>query len=205
MNKELSPLNSEETTNKLRSILSEHKGMVLDESILSKIDVICRNIETALKKGGVETAILLKDAEQSKELKDFEERRQQERRQNDNIMDVIGIGLCLLDKDLKIIWANKTICDWLDLKEPPFGNCCHDIYHCSEVGTENCPAMKVFQGVEGGTMETWITSKEKKRMCVQHVVTPVTDERGNINNVLMLTIDATESEKVVHRLYYCRS
>ncbi len=200
MNNELSTFNSMELTNKLRSILSEYKGMVLDEGLLKKIDVICGNIEAELKKEGIETAMLFKDTEQSKELNNFEERRRQERRKNDNITDVIGIGLCLLDKELKIIWANKTICNWLDLKESPIGSCCHDIYHCSEVGTENCPAMNVFQGGSGRIIETWITTKEKRRMCVQHVATPITDERGDINNVLMLTIDATESEKVVHRL-----
>ncbi len=164
MNKELLTFNSEEVTNKLRSILSEYKGMVLDEGLLKKIDVICRNIETELKEG-IETEMLFEDAEQSKESKNFKEQRQQERRKNDNITDIIGIGLCLLDKDLKIIWANKTICDWLDLKESPIGSCCHDIYHCSEVGTEKCPTMKVFQGGVGGTMETWITTREKKE-CV---------------------------------------
>jgi signal transduction histidine kinase len=200
MNKELLTSNSEKTINKLRNVLNESKGMVLDESILSKIDVICRNIESELKKEGIETAMLFKDAKQSKGLKNFDEQRQQERRKNDNIMDVIGIGLCLLDKDLKIIWANKTICDWLDLKERPIGSCCHDIYHCSEIGTGNCPAMNVFQGGAGRVIETWVTTKTKKRMCVQHVATPVTNERGDINNVLILTIDATESEKVLHRL-----
>ncbi len=200
MNKELLTFNSEEITNKLRSILSEYKGKVLDEGLLSKIDVICRNIETELEKRGIESEMLLKDAEQSRESKNFKERRQQERRKNDNITDVIGIGLCLVDKGLEIIWANKTIRDWLDLKESPVGNNCHDIYHCSEFGSENCPVKNVFQGGAGCIIEAWITTKEKKRMCVQHVATPVTDERGDINNVLILTIDATESEKVVHRL-----
>ncbi len=200
MNKELLTLNYEAVTNKLRSILSEHEGMVLDKSLLSKIDVICRNIESELKKEGIKTETLFKDDEQHKESKNLKERRKRERRKNDNITDVIGIGLCLLDRDLKIIWTNKPICDWLDLKESPVGKCCHDIYHCSEFGTENCPAMNVFQGGAGRVIEAWVTTKTKKRMCVQHVATPVTDEKGDINNVLIHTIDATESEKVLHRL-----
>ena len=200
MNKELLTSNSEKVINKLRNVLNESKGMVLDEGLLKKIDVICRNIEKELKKEGIETETLFKDDEQHKESKNFKERRKRERRKNDNITDVIGTGLCLLDKDLKIIWANKIICDWLDLKESPVGKYCHDIYHCSEIGTENCPAMNVFQGGSGRIIETWVTTKTKKRMCIQHVATSVTDERGNINNVLIHTTDATESEKVVHRL-----
>ncbi len=49
MNNELSTFNSMKLTNKLRSILGEYKGMVLDEGLLKKLDVICRNIETELK------------------------------------------------------------------------------------------------------------------------------------------------------------
>jgi signal transduction histidine kinase len=37
-------------------------------------------------------------------------------------------------------------------------------------------------------------------MCVQHVAMPILDKDGYINNALILTIDATESEKTVHRL-----
>jgi signal transduction histidine kinase/PAS domain-containing protein len=200
MNKEVLTLNYEAVTKKLRNILSEYEGMVLDGSLLKKIDVICRNIETELKKAGIETETLFKDAEQSKGPENFKERRKRGRRKNDNLTDVIGTGLCLLDRNLKIIWANKIICDWLDLKESPIGKCCHDIYRCSEIGTGNCPANNVFQGGVGRVAETWITTKTKRRMCVQHTATPITDENGNINNVLIHTTDATESEKVVHRL-----
>ncbi len=61
MNKELLTSNSEKTINKLRNVLNESKGMILDESILSKIDIICRNIETELKKEGIETEMSFKD------------------------------------------------------------------------------------------------------------------------------------------------
>lgn len=70
------------------------------------------------------------------------EETKEEREKFANIMDIIGTGLCLLDKDLRIIWANKTICDWLDLKDSPVGNHCHDIYRCSEFEAGNYPVVK---------------------------------------------------------------
>lgn len=175
MNNELSTFDYEEATNKLRNILNESKGKVLDESLLRKIEI-------ELEKRDSEEHIL-------KEIKRCE-----------GIVDVIGEGLCLLDKDLKVIWANKTIGDWLDLKESPVGNYCKDIFHCSEAGIENCQAKNVFNGGEGHIIETWITTNTKKKICVQRTAIPITSEKGNITNVLVHTVDATESEKSVHRL-----
>ncbi|ODS34418.1 MAG: two-component sensor kinase [Candidatus Scalindua rubra] len=132
--------------------------------------------------------------------KELEEQIQDERKIFDNVMDIIRAGLCLLDENLRIIWANNNLRDWLDLKESPVGKHCHDIYHCSEVETDNCPAVQAFKGKEDHIIETWVTTKAKKRMCIQHVAIPITNKKGVIDNVLLLTGDVTESEKLMHRL-----
>ncbi len=86
------------------------------------------------------------------------------------------------------------------MKDSPVSKCCHDIYHCDEVGTDSCPATNVFKGKTGGIIETWIESENLKKICVQHVAIPIRNGEENINKVLLLTIDSTESEMTVHRL-----
>ncbi len=191
MNNDLSKTNSETTITKIRNLLNEYRGVPLDESFLKKIEEICLDLRADSTQ---------KDTEYPEVSKDLKERRKLERRSKDKIIDVIGVGLCLLDNELKITWANQTLSDWLHLTESPLGKHCHDIYHCDEVGTGSCPATSVFNGKAGDIIETWIESENRDKMCVQHVAIPIRNGEENINSVLILTIDSTESEKTVHKL-----
>ncbi|MBC8554142.1 MAG: GAF domain-containing protein, partial [Candidatus Brocadiales bacterium] len=87
-----------------------------------------------------------------------------------------------------------------NLNESPVGNHCSDIYHCNVVGTNKCPAAMVLKGKEGPIVQSWVTTKAKKRMCIQHIAIPITNKNSETDNVLLLTVDVTESEKMVHRL-----
>ncbi len=200
MNNDPSITNSETTITRIRNILREYGGMPLDEDLSKKIEEVCLDLRAGFTQKGSDITKNLEDIERQKVPKDFKERRKLERRNKDKIIDVIGVGLCLLDNELKITWANKTFCDWLNLKDSPLGQHCHDVYHCDEIGTDSCPAASVFNGKAGGIIETWIESKDLKKMCVQHVAIPIRNGEGNINSVLILTIDSTESEKTVHKL-----
>ena len=200
MNNDHSALNSKTAINKLRDLLNEYRGMSLDEDLSRRIENVCLGLKADFTRRDTEITETFKNTEHPKVSNNFKERRTLGRRNKDKIFDVIGIGLCQLDKDLRITWANQTLCDWLDLKDSPVGNHCNDIYHCDEIGTVSCPAINIFKGGVSRIIETWIESKDKKKMCVQHVAIPILNEDENINNVLILTIDATESEKTVHRL-----
>jgi signal transduction histidine kinase/PAS domain-containing protein len=194
MNNDLSRTNSETTINKVRNLLKEYRGRPLDENLSEKIENVFMGIEAGVAEQGAE---ITKLSESSKPQK---ERRKLERRSRDKIIDVIGVGLCMLDKDLKVTWANQTLCDWLNLKESPLGKHCHEVYHCDAVGTDSCPADNAYKGKAGGIIETWIDSRNQQRMCVQHVAIPLCNGDENINSVFLLTLDSTESEKTVHRL-----
>ena len=200
MNNNPSISDSETTINRIRSLLNTYRGMPLDENFSKKIEEVCLDLRADSTQKDTEITKKLEDAELPKVSKDFKERRKSGRRNEDKIIDVIGVGLCLLDNELKITWANQTLCDWLNLKDSPLGKHCHEVYHCDEVRTDSCPATSVFNGKAGGIIETWIESENLKKMCVQHVAIPLRNGEGNINSVLILTIDSTESEKTVHRL-----
>jgi len=200
MDNDLSRTNSETTINRVRNLLNAYRGMPLDEDFSKKIEEVCLDLRADSTQKDTEITKKLEDIELSKISKDLKERRKSGRRSKDKIIDVIGVGLCLLDNELKITWANQTLCDWLNLKDSPLGKHCHDVYHCDEMGTDSCPAANVFKGKAGGIIETWIESGNLKAMCVQHVAIPLRNGEENINSVLILTIDSTESEKTVHRL-----
>jgi hypothetical protein len=197
--KPLSP-HMEETVNKIKKLLSKSKGMVLDDKLLGSLEEMCEDLGSQLKNGKVGTGNLSVKNEENEESKILEEQIQEEREIFDNVIDVMGAGLCLIDKNSKIIWANDTLKEWLNLKESPVGHHCSDVYHCDVVGTNKCPAELVLKGKEGHVIQSWVTTRAKKRMCIQHIAIPITNKNSETNNILLLTVDVTESEKMVHRL-----
>ena len=190
-----------EAIGRIRKVLNKSKGMVLDDNLLNTVENICQGVDTNLKRKKTGTAKLSRKSVTEDESKTLEEQIQEERKIFGNIMEVIGAGLCLLDKDSKVVWANDTLREWLDLKESPIGNHCSNIYHCDVAGTDKCPAVRVFRGEEGHLLESWVTTtKTKKRMYIQHIAIPMTNKEGVLENILLLTVDVTKSEKLVQRL-----
>ena len=200
-NKPLSPhIHIEETVNKIKKLLNKSKGMVLDGSLFGSLEEMCDDLGSQLKNGKIGTENLSVKNEENEDSKILEEQIQEEREIFDNVIDVMGVGLCLIDKNSKVIWANDTLKEWLNLNESPVGSHCSDIYHCDVVGTDKCPAELVLKGKEGHIIQSWVTTKAKKRMCIQHIAIPITNKHSETGNILLLTVDVTESEKMVHRL-----
>ncbi len=200
MNDDHSIHNTETTIDKLRNLLNKYSGRPLDDDLSRKIEGVCLDLTTDFTRSDAEVSKTSEGSELRDVLNNIKERRRLERRNKDKIIDIIGIGLCLLDKELRITWANKTLCNWLNIKDSPVGSKCHDIYHCNEIGTASCPATNAFNGLASHIIETWVESMDRKKMCVEHVAIPIYDGHENINSVLILTIDSTEREKTVHKL-----
>ena len=190
----------EKTVNKIKELLNQSKGMVLDDKLLGSLEEMCEDLGAQLKKREVEAGNLSVKNEENEESKILEEQIQEEREIFDNVIEVMGAGLCLIDKNTKIIWANDTLKEWLNLNESPVGGHCSDIYHCDVVGTDKCPAELVLKGKKGHIVQSWVRTKAKKRMCIQHIAIPITNKNSNTDNILLLTVDVTENEKMVHRL-----
>ena len=196
------PLSSNQvgTLNKIKKLLSKSRGKVLDDKLLGSLEGMCADLGSQLKKGEVGTKNLSVKKGEKEESKILEEQIQEEREIFDNVIEVMGAGLCLIDKKSKIIWANDTLKEWLNLSESPVGGHCSDIYHCDVVGTDKCPAELVLKGKKGCIIQSWVRTKARKRMCIQHIAIPITNKNSETSNILLLTVDVTESEKMVHRL-----
>ncbi|MCP5003170.1 MAG: GAF domain-containing protein [Planctomycetes bacterium] len=202
MNNEQVTINPEKAVNELRNILNSSRGTVLDDALSKELEEALLHMEQALFKQNAGIKNVFEPLKQDNEI--LNDRRMKDRRKNDNIMDVIGAGLSLLDQDLKIVWANSTVIDWFNLAESPIGSSCHNVYHCNEAGSGVCPAAMVFEGRTGHKIEACITTRDNKRLFVQHVAIPITGRDREINNVLMMTVDVTVSERLLHWLLLLR-
>ncbi len=144
----------EVAVNKIKELLCKSKDRILDENLLGSLEGMCEDLGSHLKNEKIGTGDFPTINEQDEKSAILEEKIQEERRIFDNIIQVIGAGLCLIDKDSKITWANDTLQEWLDLNESPVGSHCSDIYRCNVVGTNKCPAAQIINGKEGHVIQS---------------------------------------------------
>ena len=62
------------------------------------------------------------------------------------ILNGISANIAFVDKDLKIIWANKTAADSVNkTPEEMVGHTCHHFWANPSKPCENCPSLKVLE------------------------------------------------------------
>ena len=123
------------------------------------------------------------------------------------ILDASVDRICYLDRDMKIIWANRTILDTCGKSiEQIVGRSCHEVFCGSDFSCRGCPVSRArntgraervrlydlnFNGMEGETC--WNIS------CV-----PLKDEKGgNINGFVVVATNITaevHAEEQIHSL-----
>ncbi|MBS3762705.1 MAG: GAF domain-containing protein, partial [Planctomycetes bacterium] len=143
-------------------------------------------------------------------LLDVTEKRQHEeaiRRERNNlnlVVEAMGAGLALFDRDCRLNWANKTLLDWFNCAgedgEPENRTPCGQVFGCSqsspaeaEAGCDSsCP---LADAVETGELETGLIERvdpDGVWHCYMQVARPV--EFGQ-SQFLVLTLDVTERRR----------
>lgn len=92
------------------------------------------------------------------------------------IIKGIDAGLCLLDKDLRILWANRILSEWFSLKNRDLcRKHCYRIFSHREHICKGCPIPEVFKTASTHKLvRTYITQNGQKRY-YQLIVSPIKD------------------------------
>jgi PAS domain S-box-containing protein len=130
-----------------------------------------------------------------------EEQVCQEKEKLDYVVDVLGIGLCLMDKDMNILWANANLPKVWGLAELPRGARCRDLFQCKEA---YCPVVKAFENPEGRLRDIKVLTQHGVRRYIENTAIPLKDERGELSRVLVLSRDITQREKRLRQLSLLR-
>ena len=139
----------------------------------------------------IENTILFRNIRKS------EERLRWERDKLQYVVDALDIGICLMDRELNITWANKKISEIWNLHESAVGMACPVIFHCEDI---ICPARKAFERGEGRFHDIKVLTKDGRRRYIENVAIPIRDHDGDVKRVLLLSIDITDREKRIHQL-----
>lgn len=121
-----------------------------------------------------------------------------------NLVDALDAGLSIMDKDLNIVWANKTLSKMLNLRDDPVGKNCREVYKCECKEMKYCSVLQALSSGKKQFSEIQLITEKGERRYVKNISIPIRHENGAIIQLLKFSIDTTEQEEKIHRLSLLR-
>lgn len=105
-------------------------------------------------------------------------------------------GLCLVNKEMKIIWVNKLMASWFGGGKELIGKLCYERFARKSTACESCPVKKAFKDKKAHVCDLRIgfTACNNKRY-YSVTATPILDKRGRVQTVLESFVDITEKRR----------
>ncbi|MBI3600785.1 MAG: HAMP domain-containing protein [Nitrospinae bacterium] len=139
--------------------------------------------------------------EKIEEIHKTKEELREERDKLDKILDNMGAGLFVIDKNRRIIWANSIIEGWFGNINPLSYTFCYQKINNSVV----CNDCEMPYVIGGGSVKHYIKVRRTRdgvdRYFQIHLA-PIRDEKGDIIQMLELSQDITEKVKLEKRLVH---
>jgi PAS domain S-box-containing protein len=137
----------------------------------------------------------LADFTERKTIEELTRRSEEEKR---IILDAMSERLSYRDKDMKILWANKSFIESTDFSSEEIkGRCCYEVLHKRSDICPGCPIhVKVLEN--GRSQEAEITTHDGKTWFVRGH--PVRNSNGDIRGVVEISTDVTDRKKAEEAL-----
>lgn len=123
-----------------------------------------------------------------KDLRRRGEDLDREKEKLETIVDGVGVGLSMVDKNCRIMWVNKVIESWWGSREKLIGSSCHASFWKTPVKCSACPLNK---GSKDRTEIRQLIASGKKRH-FQVFFWPVKDSACSVEYTIELIQDITE-------------
>lgn len=114
-----------------------------------------------------------------------------------SVLDGIGEGVVVIDRDFRIISANRGYCNQVKLREDEIkGRRCYEVSHhfdtpCYENG-EDCSAKTAFLTGESQKTRHLHFDKDKRAIHIEITSFPIKDCLGNVTAVIEVLTDVSE-------------
>lgn len=139
------------------------------------------------------------------ERKKLEQSLLEERDRLKKIADSIGAGLSLIDKDFRIVWVNEVFERWFGEIGGIRGRNCFEIYHFRNNMCDSCPSRKAMETGRVQTAEQRITFPDGRTMDFLLTCSPIKNEKGEVVQILELSLDITERKRFMEMLEFERA
>ncbi|MDG6221944.1 MAG: PAS domain S-box protein [Candidatus Bathyarchaeota archaeon] len=132
------------------------------------------------------------------ERKKAEDALRQEQEKFETVTGTLNVGLSVISKDYKILWANKFL---TDLCGDVIGKTCHSVYNDLGNICPNCGVKEIFEtGKTHVVCEQSVPAPNGQRCCIELTANPIRDDEGNIIAVSELSINIDDRKKMENRL-----
>jgi len=109
------------------------------------------------------------------------------------LLDAVPDSLMLIDKDMKVLWANKVAADLTGgIPEAIIGQRCHALWYQQTTPCDSCPVIESFS--TGRPMSETVTRPDGRVFDIRTV--PLIDQGGSIARVIEVVRDVTEHGKL---------
>ncbi|MBP7651886.1 response regulator [Candidatus Dependentiae bacterium] len=140
--------------------------------------------------------LLAKNTELEKahaKLNHIEDKLRESEAQKNAILNGISINIALVDRELKILWANKAAADSVNkIPEEMIGKFCYSFWGNSVNPCENCPTISA---IKTGRSEHKIVYTPDGRIWNESGE-PILDAKGNVVAVVEIAQDITAQKKI---------
>ncbi len=116
------------------------------------------------------------------------------------ILDAIQDGICVLDKDLKIVRANRTMTRWYPEMAPLEGKKCHTAFHGKSIPCSNCPSLRAFDSGHIEVDEVNLVIEGKTTGILELYAFPMIDSSGECTGVVEYIRDISSRKKMEDEL-----
>lgn len=137
-----------------------------------------------------------------KELLESEQRMIQLNRQNELVLNNINSGLAYIANDYIVQWENISLCSKsLSYEAYKTGELCYMTAHNRTTPCENCVMQRARQS---GQVESILFNLDNKHV-IEVFATPIFNEQGDIDGVVIRVDDVTERQHMIGELEKARS
>lgn len=133
-------------------------------------------------------------------LEEYSRSLEEERQKLEGIVNGVGAGLFLVDRDHKILWANDIAHRWFGNGKPLEVGSCHEAIWGTRDACADCPTDRVFAGESIPTCERFLPQGENRGRYFQIFSSPIRDERGETKMAVELIQDVTERKNLEAQL-----
>jgi len=109
-----------------------------------------------------------------------------------DIINGVSAGLCLLNRNLRIMWVNKYQAEWFGDAQDLCGKHCYSSFEHRRHICHGCPALKVFKDGRVHTARRIGVTKDGKRQYFQLTVSPIKDNNNRVDFALELVQNITD-------------
>lgn len=112
----------------------------------------------------------------------------------------IGAGIVIIDKDMRVLWANHAVAALAGRHRCVMGSYCYDLMNKGRGPCRGCPSEKAFKTGDVETSRIYSGNASDGGKCIELTASPVFDKKGDVVAVAEIHRDVTPNVEAENRL-----